>query len=258
MLASPAATPIVEQEPELQPELPLHRQLPTPPMRNAPLPSPMKLRLRSHTTATSTADDAGPSRQPQLQLSRKRVRKVTPIPRGPNKRRRETSVEADDENMEFDQHEEKEEDKGPSTPKRVRVAPEILPLGLDRRDFELLHESHQYSSENALGINANPPGSNEREREPRSAKIPAKGEEENDGADDMGIDWTNEEDRVLVEMVLQKLKLTKSDWHDCARTLGRDSAVIGRRWKSLVGNGEVGLKGRAGRIERSSKSATWR
>lgn len=255
MLASPAAIPIVEQEPERQPELPPHRQLPTPPMRNAPLPSSMKLRLRSHTTASSTTADAGPSRPPQLQLSRKRVRKVTPAPRGPNKRRREDE-DVDDEDMEEDHHEEKEDDKGPSTPKRVRVVPEILPLGLDRRDFELLHESHQYSSENALGINTNPPGSIQ--REPNSVKMPSKGEQENGELDDMGIDWSNEEDRVLVEMVLQKLKLTKNDWHDCARTLGRDSAVIGRRWKSLLGNGEVGLKGRTGRIERRGVSATWR
>jgi hypothetical protein len=41
--------------------------------------------------------------------------------------------------------------------------------------------------------------------------------------------------------VLEKLKLTKSDWQDCARSLGKDRGSVGRRWKSLMVNGEVGL-----------------
>jgi len=103
----------------------------------------------------------------------------------------------------------------PRTPKRMRTAPEVLPLGLERADFDALR------------------GTETTERE----------------------EWTTEEDRVLVELVLEKLKLTKSDWQDCARSLGKDRGSVGRRWKSLMCAGEVGLKTRSrrGRIH-----GTWR
>lgn len=138
-----------------------------------------------------------------------------------------------------------ESEQGPSTPKRVRVAPEEMPLGLERRDFELLHDNHQYTSTptNALGISLSRP----RNLEEEYAEDPAE----------QGIDWTNEEDRQLVELVLQKMRLNKSDWQDCARSLGRDSGKLKQRWQNLLGAGEVGLKGRT-RQERSRNSATWR
>jgi hypothetical protein len=124
---------------------------------------------------------------------------------------------------------EAEDDKGaeegarPSTPKRVRRAPEVLPLGLERADFQSLHG----------------PDAGEAEVE-EAAKIE---------------EWSTEEDRLLVELVLEKLKLTKSDWQDCARSLGKDRGSVGRRWKSLMGAGEVGLKGR---LRRGKIHSTWR
>ncbi|KAA8910901.1 hypothetical protein FN846DRAFT_774653 [Sphaerosporella brunnea] len=48
--------------------------------------------------------------------------------------------------------------------------------------------------------------------------------------------WTDDDDRQLVEMVLGKLRLTKSDWEECARTLGKDSRSVGKRWENLLGN----------------------
>ena len=55
--------------------------------------------------------------------------------------------------------------------------------------------------------------------------------------------WTANEDRVLVELVLQRLRLTKDDWEDCARSLGRRNAKsLGRRWENLVANKDVGLR----------------
>jgi len=68
-------------------------------------------------------------------------------------------------------------------------------------------------------------------------------------------EWSTEEDRILVELVLEKLKLSKEEWQDCARSLGKDRGSVGKRWKSLMGAGEVGLK----RNNRRAKiHGTWR
>jgi hypothetical protein len=67
--------------------------------------------------------------------------------------------------------------------------------------------------------------------------------------------WSSTEDRLLVELVLEKLKLSKSDRQDCARSLGKDRGSVGRRWKSLMGGGEIGLKSRP---RRGKIHATWR
>ena len=128
-----------------------------------------------------------------------------------------------------DESEGEESDRcdGPSTPKRTRLAPEVLPLGLERSDFHQLQlQTFENQSQEALeGVEGKEHGG-----------------------------WSTEEDRLLVELVLEKLKLTKSDWQDCARSLGRDRGSVGRRWKSLMGGGEVGLKrSRRGRIHQ-----TWR
>jgi hypothetical protein len=136
-------------------------------------------------------------------------------------------------------------DSAPHTPKRSRIAPEVLPLGLERSDYHSLHSS--FSSDNG-GI---PTDRNQHDpdgdpgRQGTDVVVEADGET-----------WSTEEDRILVELVLEKLKLTKSDWQDCARSLGKDRGSVGRRWKSLMINGDVGLKRashRRGRIH-----GTWR
>ncbi|TQV95909.1 hypothetical protein V2A60_001075 [Cordyceps javanica] len=103
----------------------------------------------------------------------------------------------------------------PTTPERSRIAPERMPLGLARADFHNLYEA-----------------------QPQDAAAAAS-------------DWTAEDDRILVELVLEKLKLSRADWQDCARTLGKDRHVLSRRWKSLVLNDDVGLK-------RRRVPSTWR
>ncbi|OBT55372.1 hypothetical protein VE04_05283 [Pseudogymnoascus sp. 24MN13] len=165
---------------------------------------------------------------PVKPIPRKRIVKRA-SPRGPGKRRRGVVEE--------------EEEEAPRTPKRSRGVPEMMPLGLVRRDFERLHEAHQYRSEeaDALGIVGGPVG--------ETSEVVEEGEA------DEG-EWTDEEDRVLVELVLQKLKLSRREWMDCAKMVGRDRRSVGRRWSSLVGGGEVGLK-RRGR-ERGELPGTWR
>lgn len=62
--------------------------------------------------------------------------------------------------------------------------------------------------------------------------------------------WTENDDRVLVETVLLKLKLSSQDWNECAKRLGKDKDSIGRRWRLLIGEGDVGLRRGSGRHER--------
>ncbi|KAH7160216.1 hypothetical protein B0J13DRAFT_617000 [Dactylonectria estremocensis] len=222
LLASPAS--IV---PEARP-VNAFAQLPTPPLAHAP--PPLKLRLRSRGQPDLRDDPLAP---------RKRITKRAP-PRGANKRRRATeddmgrySSDSDmqDSDLETDSlelhHSAEDEPVAPTTPKRARIAPEHLPLGLERSDFHDIHRQ----SDNADNSNTQ-------------------------GGDGDGDDWTAEDDRILVELVLEKLKLSKSEWQDCARSLGRDRHTVNRRWKSLILGGDVGMKPRASR--RARLHSTWR
>ncbi|KAH7017790.1 hypothetical protein EDB80DRAFT_678587 [Ilyonectria destructans] len=223
LLASPA--PIVPDERPI----PTLAQLPTPPLAHAP--PPLKLRLRSRGKPDVRDDHLAP---------RKRITKRAP-PRGVNKRRRaadddmgrhdfDSDSDMQDSDLDADSLELQEpaddEPVAPATPKRARIAPEQLPLGLERSDF---HDVHRQSD----GDNTN-----------------------TQDEDVDGDGWNAEDDRILVELVLEKLKLSKSEWQDCARSLGRDRHAVNRRWKSLILGGDVGMKPRAGR--RARLHSTWR
>ena len=221
---------------------PSQQQLPTPPLAYAP--PPLKLRLRSR--AVPKVDDKENNLTP-----RKRIVKRTPTPsRGVNKRRRsgdddmgrddadeDSDPEVEDQsslwNAGLDDEQPSSEIVPPSTPKRARLAPEQIPLGLERADF---HQLHLLEGGAPLDIS-------------------------NQGTDiqvgDDGVEWSAEDDRILVELVLEKLKLTKSEWHDCARNLGKDRLSVGRRWKSLIAHGDVGLKTRTSN-RRTRLHSTWR
>lgn len=202
-------------------------------------PSPMKLRLRSHKTSDTTG--LGISTDNPLKARKRIVKRSAPV-RGPNKRRRtdEDDTGRDDEEFgsdldaEISDTETAEELARPATPKRARIAPEVIPLGLERLDFHTLHATGSgLLLEDAAA-----------EMEGSNVVLEADGEK-----------WSTEDDRILVELVLEKLKLSKSDWQDCARSLGKDRGSLGRRWKSLMINGDVGLK----RSSRRSKiHGTWR
>lgn len=201
-------------------------------------PSPMKLRLRSRKPESSNSS-AGDNPI----VARKKIVKRAP-PRGVNKRRRaidddmgrddelETDHETDtDEKNEMEPLESADESARPQTPKRARIAPEVIPLGLERSDFHSLHPDGIPDESRAEGT---------------GIEVEADGET-----------WSTEEDRILVELVLEKLKLTKTDWQDCARSLGKDRHSLGRRWKSLMLHGDIGLK--SSRSSRRGKiHGTWR
>lgn len=218
-------------------------QLPTPPLSHAPPPMKLRLRARPGRPEQGKGDDGGP-------LARRRVVKRSAPPRGANKRRR-----ADDDDMgrEDPSHGEEDVDSDldiaesqppppsddqpapPSTPKRARIAPEQIPLGLERSDFHAVHLLNNGGGEEG---NGSKPGTD--------VQVEADGAE-----------WSAEDDRVLVELVLDKLKLSKTEWEDCARSLGMDRHSVNRRWKSLMMEGDVGLRTRGG-SRRAKLHATWR
>jgi hypothetical protein len=146
----------------------------------------------------------------------------------------------------------------PSTPKRMRLAPEVMPLGLERADFDRLQALEQGESNGARPHRLLPP--------PIIKSVEASSLDAVDGIhtdaenahNNDDEEWSSAEDRLLVELVLEKLKLSKSDWQDCARSLGKDRGSVGRRWRSLVGGGEVGLKSSARSRARGRICATWR
>jgi hypothetical protein len=198
--------------------------------------SPIKLRLRSRNATT-------PGAEPVPLIRRRIAKRTAVVTRGANKRRRASDDDMgrdDGESSETEpqqeeemgvMQQEEEEVARPTTPKRARVAPEVIPLGLERADFHELHRDGVFGEE-------------ERRAQGTGVVVEADGEP-----------WSTEEDRILVELVLEKLKLSKSEWQDCARSLGKDRSSVGRRWKSLMIAGEVGLK-RSSR--RSKLHGTWR
>lgn len=216
------------------------------------------VRSRARSCHHSTANDRV--------LPRKRIVKRAPTPTpSPNKRRRPTEgdshdgdypvPEADDElNPQFNAEiesapgvksepgvgewhtqsaqEQEPELQAPSTPKRSRIAPEQLPLGLDRSDFHRqfqddLNLQQQQVLQRGTGTDV----------------VRERGDEL----------WSVEDDKILVELVLAKMKLKPEEWRDCAQAMGRDRHSLDRRWKSLMANNHVGLNRRRTKIH-----ATWR
>lgn len=237
-LQSLMTAPIPIAEEPITPPASSHAQLPTPPMAHAP--SPLKLRLRSRKAA---ADGAAPATGDHGPIRKRIVKRPAPA-RGPNKRRRgmDDDMGRDDEEDVESEHEQERDEMTvvddtddvprPQTPKRARIAPEVVPLGLERSDFHGLHINGVFNNEADATL------------EGTDVVVEKDGEA-----------WSSEDDRILVELVLEKLKLSKSDWQDCARSLGKDRSSVGRRWKSLMINGDVGLK-RSSR--RSKLHGTWR
>lgn len=76
---------------------------------------------------------------------------------------------------------------------------------------------------------------------------------------DTVYDWSHADDKALVDVVVDKLRLKKGDWDECARLLGADNgASLGRRWRELVGEGCVGLKFRYSGVGFTAEDATGR
>ncbi|KIW27057.1 uncharacterized protein PV07_06837 [Cladophialophora immunda] len=162
-----------------------------------------------------------------------------PPPRRANKRRRsdfeEDMISATDVLMEDCQR----TPQPIRTPKRRRKVPLSMPMGLSADDFRALETP-------ADEVELDMPMISPHNHIP-SDQDSAYGS--SPSVDD--AEWTEDDDRMLVETVLEKLRLSKRDWNDCARKLGKDRDSLGRRWSLLVGEGNVGLR-RGGRISRTN------
>lgn len=174
------------------------------------------------------------------------VKRASTPPRGVNKRRRDCYEDGDTEMA----------DVSPrdlfSTPKRQRRAPLDLPLGLATSDFHSLSTTTVKPSVSVLP--ASEAENNGTTPNPDTA-IPSI--EVTDCTSDPSADWTAEDDRRLVDLVLEKFQLSKRDWDECARRMGKDNNSVGRRWKALVGEGNVGLR-RGRRMVRRPIDESWR
>ncbi|KAK2800672.1 hypothetical protein FQN50_008056 [Emmonsiellopsis sp. PD_5] len=192
--------------------------------------------------------------RPQTITRAQKVVKKQAPPRGVNKRRRE--VYEDDSDREMGMGGVGLGD-GFSTPKRRRRAPEELPLGLGREDFRRLDMDTPLDG-NGMVAGARCRSSNSECGDDATISIPEILSDDDDSSSpDANSDWSSEDDRRLVELVLEKLKLSKRDWNECARKMGKDNDSVGRRWKALVGEGNVGLR-RGRRMVRGRIDESWR
>ncbi|MCJ1383416.1 hypothetical protein MMC17_006530 [Xylographa soralifera] len=185
------------------------------------------------------APPSRPTHQSRLRSIPTKIEKRRP-PRGVNKRRREASDDSTHDVVEDQENTYAGSRDGYSTPKRQRLAPPSIPLGLERRDFFALQPT-------PLPNFSQPQYNCYQPNEGLSPPLQdGKGVCVSRSDAKVG-DWDSEDDSMLVDLVLEKLRLSKHDWEECARVLGTDGGSLGRRWKELVGDGEVGLKFRRGR-----------
>lgn len=263
MASSTQATNFWDTSYELPP--PEMAELPTPPLAYA---SPPRTRSSTNSNANTTNTPSSGKRLlvrsrgrsstvGDRVLPRKRIvkRASTPTP-SPNKRRRAAEDDGNDQQPTLDSDEELDADldtpvesnhlfaselpafepqpqaqdpEPPSTPKRSRIAPEQLPLGLDRSDFHRQYQDDPAQLQHQRGQGT---------------------DVECERADEL---WSVEDDKILIELVLAKMKLKPEDWRDCAQVMGRDRHSLDRRWKSLMANNHVGLNRRRPKLH-----ATWR
>jgi hypothetical protein len=130
-----------------------------------------------------------------------------------------------------------------STPKRRRRVPVLMPLGLSAEDFE--------------GLEATPrarpggPPSNIGE----GLDMPAQSSTPSETA--ARPEWSTADDRALVSTVLNKLNLSRKDWNECRGTMAKDADSLGKRWKILARDRDVGLRRGSGGRKRPEVSGEW-
>ncbi|EFR00500.1 hypothetical protein MGYG_03502 [Nannizzia gypsea CBS 118893] len=246
------------------------------------LQSPLQVKPTPYIQNRTASDSSTSSFTGSLSSMRTVKRVVKPAakyPRGANKRRRDAYEDPID--FQHGSKNREHEDKF-STPKRQRRAPPELPLGLETGDFRSLDTPSRSQRSptqspctrrqwNRQGDDMNeipassitPPDSTP--SFPSFAVTTATHNSLNNAIDSSifsspphpSTEWTSEDDGRLVELVLEKLKLSKRDWNDCARRMGKNNDSVGKRWKALVGEGNVGLR-RGRRMVRGRIDESWR
>ncbi|RMJ22293.1 hypothetical protein PHISP_06830, partial [Aspergillus sp. HF37] len=216
-------------------------------LNGSPAPSPRRAKpSRLQSPAHIQTPPPSASTRSRKKSTAAAARRSPQRPRGANKRRR--SVSDDGMDMDIDTHTDAGAGGGSSrgpgrgrsrgrftTPKRQRHLPYDLPLGLSQSDFYSLHSPPISHSPPRFDLRPQP-------LDPDAA-LPSIEEEPSPTPADGGARWTLEDDRRLVELVLDSLGPSRRDWEACARRLGRDGAAVGRRWRDLVAGGCVGLRG---------------
>ncbi|KMU72650.1 hypothetical protein CISG_09743 [Coccidioides immitis RMSCC 3703] len=227
----------------------------------APFPVPPQCLTRFISSSIQTRPAPEPAADPRKHHDPRRKAIAKP-PRGVNKRRRDVYEDDsdDDDGDDDDQVSGGRITSGDrfSTPKRRRRAPPEIPLGLDSSDFKALDSLSDSSATLSLSPRQlkDRLGGESRHFDSDSA-TPSSREDASKLSVDSSSDWTSEDDGRLVELVLEKLKLSKRDWTDCARRMGKDNDSVGRRWKALIGEGNVGLR-RGKRMVRARIHESWR
>jgi hypothetical protein len=196
-------------------------------------------------------DEAKPAKSP-LRRSRRTTPKSatpnkpkTPSPQPPRSRHKRSRSIYEDGNSDS------ETEKAPgrprnrySTPKRQKRFPYNMPLGLGISDFEALEEQPISLPHRTIP----PPVVTATDEPLPDVVIPSI--EVEDTERQQPAAWTAEDDQMLVSVVLNKLKLSKREWEECARQLGKDNTSVGKRWQALVGEGNVGLRRGSGQFVR--------
>lgn len=154
------------------------------------------------------------------------------------------------------------ETKGFSTPKRRRrlPGPIHLPFGLDRSDFADLRDSEAISSTAQPFLQTSSSQTILSESIPHTPEPLSLSSSFAEGEATEEEWWTPLDDAQLVTLVLEKMRLSRRDWEECAKVLGAEGegVTLGKRWQWLMEEGKIGLnmgiKGR-GRFEgrRTSK-----
>ena len=173
-----------------------------------------------------------PFELPEAMLAPKKLQQ--PPPRSANKRRRSEFEEDMPSDILMGDCRTPESIR---TPKRRRNVPLSMPLGLSADDFRALETPGE---EVELDMPSSSPHARHSDDDSAYGSSPPLED----------LKWNWDDDRMLVEIVLEKLKLSKRDWNDCARRLGKERDSLERRWSLLVGEGNVGLR-RGGRISRT-------
>lgn len=146
-----------------------------------------------------------------------------------------------------------------STPKRRRrlAGPTHLPFGLERSDFADLEPESAWCTPPSYNTTnytttfspQNDESSNEMHIDlpstpgaATSHASPSSSFSDEEGSEPF---WTPLDDAQLVTVVLEKLKLSRSDWEECARCLGAEGegGSLGRRFRWLLEEGKVGFTG---------------
>lgn len=173
---------------------------------------------------------------PQPSTSTNAPQPKTPPPAS-RKRRRSDS---DNENRPPPNQNQNQVTTLPSTPKRQRLCPPTLPLGLSRADFSALQAEAA-----AIPIPSTPLRRRHHlptHQNKTSTPTPTSPSSSSSAS-------YSPDSHALISLILQKLHLSQSDWDSCAH--GKNNS-IGEHFRILLGNEGVGLRRGGGKRRRKS------